>query len=290
MCDALCSIPLAATLHRLAEQALEGGGGEGGGGTYAALLSAAHRGAVSALACAVSKPILVSASADERSVRVWDVSTGECSLAAALPEEPLGVALHPDGMQLVIAYRDRLSFSHVAPRELLRWRELPLPSGGLARYCRGGQWLAASSAASVVVLDSYTHDRLATLPCAAAVTALSWGVGGATSDLTLVSGGADGMVYAWRVDSRRRVHELMPKAAGGVVALAMLPDATAAADAAARAAADGSFSLRRGGGDGVRDGDEFGEGGGRGARSWRGPTVRCAPSAATTRRMACRSP
>ena len=66
VCDALCSIPLAATLHRLAEQALEGGGGEGGGGTYAALLSAAHRGAVSALACAVSKPLLVSASADER--------------------------------------------------------------------------------------------------------------------------------------------------------------------------------------------------------------------------------
>ena len=57
------------------------------------------------------------------------------------------------------------------------------------------------------------------------------------------------MVYAWRVDSRRHVHELMLKAAGGVVALAMLPDAATAADAAARAAADGgSFSLRRGGG------------------------------------------
>ena len=52
----------------------------------------------------MSKPLLVSCGAD-CTVRVWDYRAWQCQLVSQQPEGPLGVALHPDGMQLLLAFK-----------------------------------------------------------------------------------------------------------------------------------------------------------------------------------------
>ena len=71
---------------------------------YAVAVRGAHTGAVLGLSCAVSKPLLVSCGAD-RTVRVWDYRAWQCQLVSPQPEGPLGVALHPDGMQLLLPFK-----------------------------------------------------------------------------------------------------------------------------------------------------------------------------------------
>ena len=73
----------------------------------------------------MSKPLLVSCGAD-CTVRVWDYRAWQCQLVSSQPEGPLGVALHPDGMQLLLAFKEKLRAYHIGISTLLPWREFDL--------------------------------------------------------------------------------------------------------------------------------------------------------------------
>ena len=91
-------------------------------------------------------------------------------------EEPLDVSVHPDGMQLGVAMHNRIALYHISRDELLPWRDVPLRHhGGVLAYSHGGHLLAASSGASIVVLDAASLARLAVLHRhLAPVTSLCW--------------------------------------------------------------------------------------------------------------------
>jgi WD40 repeat protein len=102
-CDEICSVPLA----ELLTPGLELEHGIATTAQYRPLLSSAHRGPIVGLACAASLPLLVSVGADQ-TVRAWDFRNLACRLVHQLHEPPLGLSLHPDGMHLVLAFREKL--------------------------------------------------------------------------------------------------------------------------------------------------------------------------------------
>ena len=191
-------------------------------GRYEQLLTGAHTARIVALSCAVCKPILVSGSED-RTIRVWDLSTLTCQFSAVLPEAAHSLTVHPDGMQLCVAYENRLSLYHISLDSLLSWRDVPMQQAGkVVSYSHGGHLLAASQGNSVHVFDSYTIRRLAALSGhLAPVTALSW----ASDDSAFTTGGADGMLYTWSCEGpMRRIHECRLYKNAAVVSVAVISD------------------------------------------------------------------
>ena len=140
-CAELCCVPLKELLVQSDGEAAarwaDGGEGEGGvdsahAHTFGVAVSGAHAGAVLGLACAVSKPLLVSCGVD-CTVRVWDYRSWSCQLVSSQPEGPQGVALHPDGMQLLLSFKERVRAYHIGISELIPWREHEIPAAREAR-------------------------------------------------------------------------------------------------------------------------------------------------------------
>ena len=54
-------------------------------------------------------------------MRVWDHRDLTCQFVTQLPETPLSISLHPDGLQLVVAHAERLALYHIGLDQLLPW-------------------------------------------------------------------------------------------------------------------------------------------------------------------------
>ena len=219
-CSELCALPLremlleaeAAPALQAALAAANGAADDERGArtfSFGVAVSGAHAGAVTAMACAVSKPLLVSCSSVDCTVRVWDYRAWQCQLVSHQPEGPLGVALHPDGMQLLIAFRERLRAFHIGISDLLPWREHSFPCREVA-YSAHGHYFAAASEKVVLLFDSYSHQQLARLEGLGAPPAcLRWGV----DDAFVAAADATGVVCTWSRRTARKVHEHRAKCA-----------------------------------------------------------------------------
>ena len=169
---------------------------------YSVLLSASHRGPVLSLSCAVSKPLLVSAGEDGM-IRVWDFRSWTCQLCQMMPEPIVDASIHPDGMQLLVGYYDRVAIFHVSRTELLPWRELPVATLRAVRFAHGGHVFAAVTASSIHIFKSYSHQEVGLLASPTQITCFAW----SPNDATLHFGAVDGMAHAWQLEGLRKVHE-----------------------------------------------------------------------------------
>eukprot|EP00928_Gymnodinium_smaydae_P016296 TRINITY_DN16089_c1_g3_i1.p1 TRINITY_DN16089_c1_g3~~TRINITY_DN16089_c1_g3_i1.p1 ORF type:complete len:1339 (+),score=371.05 TRINITY_DN16089_c1_g3_i1:174-4190(+) len=123
-----------------------------------------HGGPIIAMDVAVQRPLVATACRQDSSIRLWNYSTKTCDLRWQFPgEAPAGVAIHPMGYFLAIAFNDRVSFFHVMLRELKLYRSVAEKSCKLLRYAHGGHLLAAAQNNSVVVFSTRTLERVATL-------------------------------------------------------------------------------------------------------------------------------
>ena len=120
-CNELCALPLHDILSETeAAATLHTGDVDEAPKTwpFGVAVSGAHSGAVTAMASAVSKPLLVSCGED-RTVRVWDYRSWTCQLVSVQNEQPQCMALHPDGMQLLLSFRERLRAYHIGISDLI---------------------------------------------------------------------------------------------------------------------------------------------------------------------------
>lgn len=219
-CSELCALPLREMLLEAeAAPALQAAMAAGNSAaddergtrtfSFGVAVSGAHSGAVTAMACSVSKPLLVSCSSVDNTVRVWDYRAWQCQLVSHQPEGPQGVALHPDGMQLLLSFKERLRAFHIGIADLLPWREHSFPCKEVA-YSAHGHYFAAASEKAVLLFDSYGHQQLARLEGLGAPPAcLRWGV----DDAFIAAADSTGVVCTWSRRTARKVHEHRAKCA-----------------------------------------------------------------------------
>lgn len=130
-----------------------------------------HSGAISSLDVATQRPILVTASRDDSTVRLWNYKEGVCELAREyyVVEEssirqqakPLSsVAIHPSGYQLAIAFIDKVKIHHILNDDLKLTNQIELRQCNLLKYSTGGQYLFVVERSNIFVYNAYTYQRI----------------------------------------------------------------------------------------------------------------------------------
>ena len=111
-------------------------------------------------------------------------------------DEPISVAFHPNGFQVLVSFKDRVRLFNVLMDKLRQCKETILKNSRCLKFSNGGQYWAAATAVSVCIYDTKSFQKLITYQGhMMQVIRLSWAPG----DQVLFSAGMDGNVYGWPI-------------------------------------------------------------------------------------------
>eukprot|EP00400_MALV-I_sp_L67-5_P001165 gene1165-930_t len=164
-----------------------------------------HCGPVTGLDIALQRPIIASCCRKDSSVRIWNYNTKQCELARVfLGDEPITVGLHPLGYYLAIGFADKFRVFHILMNELQLFREFSIRGVRVLKFSHGGHLLAAANGKLVLIFQSSTLKRVATLRGHQSAVQ---GIAFDGNDTTMATCGADGVVYEWSTTTWTRMRD-----------------------------------------------------------------------------------
>lgn len=113
-----------------------------------------HSGSISGVDVAVQRPLLVTSSREDSTIRLWNYVTGQCELAReyyvledsavrAQAKPLITVAIHPSGYQLAASFIDKILIHHILHDKLRHFKAIELRNAQLIKYSTGGQYFFA---------------------------------------------------------------------------------------------------------------------------------------------------
>ena len=162
-----------------------------------------HLGAINSMDIAKERSIFVTLSCIEKTLRLWNYETLECTLVHHFrADEPLAVAIHPNGFQLLVSFKDRIKMYNILSNKLRPYKETICKNAKDIRFSNGGHMWAAASAINVIIFDTITFKQLASFQGHITfIRRLVWSQG----DEVVFSAGSDGNVYGWPVSKDGRI-------------------------------------------------------------------------------------
>ena len=149
---------LRAALHANPEEAV-GGMAMGNAKTVEHFLGTSlHDGPIVGLSLAVRKPIVATAGAADKSVRVWNFKDYSLDILKVFPEEPVGVTLHPGGFQIAVGFADKVKLMNIVTSELRALRDIVIKGSRELKFSHGGHLLACVNNSSIHVYKTYTGE------------------------------------------------------------------------------------------------------------------------------------
>eukprot|EP00928_Gymnodinium_smaydae_P038578 TRINITY_DN26587_c0_g2_i3.p1 TRINITY_DN26587_c0_g2~~TRINITY_DN26587_c0_g2_i3.p1 ORF type:complete len:1029 (+),score=221.22 TRINITY_DN26587_c0_g2_i3:1007-4093(+) len=179
-----------------------------------------HSAAVSDVSIATHRPLIVSLSRSDCTLRIWNYIASRCELVHELTnEEPTGVALHPLGFLVAVTFADKLRLFQILASELLLYKEMQMRGARVPCFSNGGHMLAVIAGKQVTVFNTYTFAKVAMLRGhSSQVASMSFD----SDDGVLATVGEDGSIAEWstrtwtkRNDAPGQSAEAFAVAAGG---------------------------------------------------------------------------
>ena len=144
---------------------------------------------------AVWNLILVSVAKD-CTVRVWNLHDRKMEAMQQFQEEPVGVAIHPSGLYIAIAFTDRLRIASIFQGQISQTSEVPIRQCSIIKMSNGGNYIAINSASTIMVYDLFTLDIVASLRGhSSKIRSISW----MNLDSRICTVGSEGAVFYWDV-------------------------------------------------------------------------------------------
>ncbi|EGR29862.1 WD repeat protein [Ichthyophthirius multifiliis] len=165
-----------------------------------------HLGPISCMDVCLQRPLIVTCSQKDSTIRIWNYVNFRCELARKFitdnnEKSPLlSVAFHPSGYYLAAGFIDKFRVYHVLKDELKLFKEYPVKNATLLRFSSGGQYLAVAYLMSknqsnqycINIYNSYSIQIIVTLNGPPSqVTEIIWG----PFDEFILSISIDGTVY-----------------------------------------------------------------------------------------------
>jgi len=134
-----------------------------------------HQGPITSMDVALQRPIIITSSQTDKTIRVWNYLTGHCEYCKIILTEKddiekemdiLAVAIHPNGYYIAVSDREMIRFFHLCYKELRFYNndvvnnENPKANCHLLRFSHGGNLLAAVSGKTLFVIRAYTRETL----------------------------------------------------------------------------------------------------------------------------------
>ena len=135
-----------------------------------------HQGAITTMDVALQRPIIITTSGKDKTVRAWNFITGHCEYCKVILTEKeknkekemeiLAVAIHPNGYYIAISDKEMIRFFHLCYKELRFYNNDSTannnshPECHLLKFSHGGHLLAAVSGKQMFILRSYTRETL----------------------------------------------------------------------------------------------------------------------------------
>jgi WD40 repeat protein len=166
-----------------------------------------HHGAIIGLDLCMRKPLLVTCGIDH-TVRVWNYLDKTVELMQSFNEEPLSVAFHPSGLHIIVGFADKLRLMNLLVDSMRTFKELPIKACREVQFSNGGQYFACANLNSISIFNFYTCENVQNLRAHnQRIRSLYWSL----DDTQLISAGADGAVFEWRVKDAWRPQEYVQK-------------------------------------------------------------------------------
>ena len=135
-----------------------------------------HKGPISCMDVSLQRPIIITCSREDRSIRVWNYLTGHCENCKIVLEEKedskdkeihfLSIAIHPNGYYVAISDSEMIRFFHLCYKELRFYsndqvgNEQSKPNCSIIKFSNGGHLLAAVSERKIYVIRSFSRETL----------------------------------------------------------------------------------------------------------------------------------
>ena len=135
-----------------------------------------HQGPITTMDVALQRPVIVTASSYDKSIRVWNFLTGHCEYCKIVLSEKershekemdiLAVAIHPNGYYVAVSEKEMIRFFHLCYKELryynneISQNEINHSDCHLLKFSYGGHILAAVSGRQLYLIKSYTKETL----------------------------------------------------------------------------------------------------------------------------------
>eukprot|EP00929_Paragymnodinium_shiwhaense_P031142 TRINITY_DN17520_c0_g1_i1.p1 TRINITY_DN17520_c0_g1~~TRINITY_DN17520_c0_g1_i1.p1 ORF type:complete len:1419 (-),score=422.29 TRINITY_DN17520_c0_g1_i1:36-4292(-) len=172
------------------------------------LYGGCHSEPVTGLCIAMHRPVFVSISRRESTLRVWNYAVETCDLVREFPGEDLtGVAIHPLGFLLAVTFSDRVRFMQLLATELQQTRELQLRAAAQPKFSQGGHYVAIVQGKMLFVYSTRTFAKLATIRSHSQIASYSF----EPDDKTIMILGADGCLDEWCMHTWQKLHDFSGK-------------------------------------------------------------------------------
>lgn len=134
-----------------------------------------HQGPITSMDVALQRPIIITSSQSDKTIRVWNYLTGHCEYCKIILTEKddiekemdiLAVAIHPNGYYIAVSDREMIRFFHLCYKELRFYNndvvsnENPKANCHLLKFSHGGHLLAAVSSKTLIIMRGYTRETL----------------------------------------------------------------------------------------------------------------------------------
>ena len=172
-----------------------------------------HCGPITTMDVAQQRPIIITTSKKDKTVRVWNYLTGHCEYCKIILEEKdnnaekemeiLSVAIHPNGYYIAISDIEMIRFFHLCYKELRFYNndqignEPNKANCELLKFSNGGHLLAAVSEKKIYVIRSYSRETLKMFnaPHTGSIIAIFFH----NNDHFLYSSGTDGVIVQYNL-------------------------------------------------------------------------------------------
>uniref|UniRef100_A0A1B0BGE8 Cilia- and flagella-associated protein 57 n=1 Tax=Glossina palpalis gambiensis TaxID=67801 RepID=A0A1B0BGE8_9MUSC len=175
--------------------------------TFTPLGALLHIGEIVDVSVCSWKPIIMTASRDQ-TIRIWNYETEKVELVRKFQVDVNIVELHPSGLKAAIGFSDQLRITHIYMDELNIVKTYNLPRCKDVKYSNFGHLMAAAFDNTIAISSVYNLEILIRLKGHnGIVLSVAW----SRTDKYLFSGGAEGAIYQWEVESGNRLQEIVQK-------------------------------------------------------------------------------
>lgn len=166
-----------------------------------------HIAKIISLAVCMWKPIVVTISTD-KTVRVWNYSTGRVELVKKYLVNITVIALHPSGIFLALGFSDQMRLMEIFLNDLKSVKEYNFPKCHVAVFSHRGHMLAVSFGNTIQIVSVFSFDVIQTLKSHnGKILSLVW----CYDDIHFLSAGEDGAIYEWNAITGERINEVVQK-------------------------------------------------------------------------------